>query len=395
MTALKPLFRFFSSMRLSVYLLGFALILVFFGTLDQVHFGIYETQRRYFQSLIAFWNYPREWPLGDVLGFLVLPMPGGYLLGTAFLANLACAHFKYFRPRWSAFGIVLIHLGLAFLLIGQMVTDLVQQDYRMWIQENGQSNYAESFIHNELVIIEMTDPDIDRVWSVDEKQLRDGKIFEPEGLPFLIRMQHFFLNANITELRDGQTMGWLQTSRGLASQRRLGVFPIRPTYAQNGRNVTTAVVELQEGDTPIGNWLVSNVFGDLFPSQRFELQGRTFEIALRFKRQYFPFSVHLKDFTHDRYPGTEIPRNFSSKVLVENRGTGEERDALIYMNHPLRYGGFTFYQHSFAQNDTVSGLQVVRNPGWVIPYISCLMISFGMLYQFGWTLVRFSRRLRK
>ena len=395
MSALKSLFRLFSSMRLSVYLLGFALILVFFGTLDQVHFGIYETQRRYFQSLIAFWNYPREWPLGDVLGFLVLPMPGGYLLGIAFLANLACAHFKYFRARWSALGIVLIHLGLAFLLVGQMVTDVVQQDYRMWIQENGQSNYAESFLHNELVLIETTDPDIDRVWSIDEKQLRDGKVFETEGLPFSVRIQRFFLNANITNLMDGQTMGWLQTSRGLASQRRLGVFPARPTYAQNERNITTAVVELQDGNTSIGNWLVSNVFGDLFPPQSFELQGRTFEIALRFKRQYFPFSIHLKDFTHDRYPGTEIPRNFSSKVLVVNRETGEERDALIYMNHPLRYGGFTFYQHSFAQNDTVSGLQAVRNPGWVIPYLSCLMISFGLLYQFGWALVRFSGRLRK
>lgn len=151
MSMLIPLYRFFSSMRLSVYLLGFSLILVFFGTLDQVHFGIYETQRRYFQSIIAFWNYPGEWTFGNVLGFLVIPMPGGYLLGTLFLTNLACSHFKYFRPRLRNIGIVMIHVGVAFLLIGQMLTDLTQEDYQMWIDENGQSNYAESFLHNELI----------------------------------------------------------------------------------------------------------------------------------------------------------------------------------------------------------------------------------------------------
>ena len=392
---LNALYRLFSSMRLSVYLLGFALILVFFGTLDQVHYGIYETQRRYFQSIIAFWNYPREWAFGDVLGFLVIPMPGGYLLGTAFLANLACAHFKYFRPRWSVFGIAMIHLGLALLLIGQMVTDLVQEDYRMWINEHGKSTYAESFLHNELAIIETTDPEINRVWSIPQRMLKSGKVYSPDGLPFAINIQHFFLNAQIMDLQEGQTAGWLRTSRGVANRRRLAVIPARPVYSQNESNVTTAVVELSGKDGSLGNWLVSNVFGDLFPTQEFEVEGRRFEIALRFQRLYFPFDIHLNDFTHDRYPGTDIPRNFSSRVRVTDHETGEERDALIYMNHPMRYGGYTFYQHSFAQNDTVSGLQVVRNPGWIIPYASCLMIAFGMLYQFGWTLTRFTGRMRK
>ena len=392
---LNALYRLFSSMRLSVYLLGFALILVFFGTLDQVHYGIYETQRRYFQSLIAFWNYPREWALGEYLGFLVIPMPGGYLLGTAFLANLACAHFRYFKPRWSVLGIAMIHLGLALLLIGQMVTDLVQEDYRMSINERDKSNYAESFLRNELVIVETTDPEINRVWSIPQSMLKPGKVYEPDGLPFAVNIQHFFLNAQIMDLQDGQTQGWLPTSRGVANRRRLAVIPARPNYSQSEGNITTAVVELSAKDGVLGNWLVSNVFGDLLPAQEFETQGRTFEIALRFQRLYFPFDIHLNDFSHDRYPGTDIPRNFSSRVKIVNRETAEERDSLIYMNHPMRYGGYTFYQHSFGNNDTTSTLQVVRNPGWVIPYLSCLMISLGMLYQFGWTLTRFTGRLRK
>ena len=146
----------------------------------------------------------------------------------------------------------------------------------------------------------------------------------------------------------------------------------------------------------MGNWLVSNVFNNgSLPNQSFETSDGTFELSLRFKRKYFPFTIYLKDFSHDKYPGTEIPRNFSSLVHVENWETGEERESLIYMNHPLRYGGYTFYQASFGNNDTSSMLQVVRNPGWLIPYISCLVMSLGLLYQFGWTLVKFAGRIRK
>lgn len=43
------------------------MMLVFFGTLAQVEFGVYEVQRRYFESFFVAWAYPRQWFLGDVL----------------------------------------------------------------------------------------------------------------------------------------------------------------------------------------------------------------------------------------------------------------------------------------------------------------------------------------
>ena len=45
------------------------------------------------------------------------------------------------------------------------------------------------------------------------------------------------------------------------------------------------------------------------------------------------------------------------------------------MNQPLRYAGETFYQASFANDDRTSILQVVRNPGWLLPYIACAMVG--------------------
>ncbi len=51
------------------------------------------------------------------------------------------------------------------------------------------------------------------------------------------------------------------------------------------------------------------------------------------------FALTLLDFTHDRYAGTDIPKNFSSRVRLVDPERGENREVLISMNDPLRYRG--------------------------------------------------------
>jgi len=106
----------------------------------------------------------------------------------------------------------------------------------------------------------------------------------------------------------------------------------------------------------------------------------------------YPFTLTLKEFHHDLYPGTDIPKNFSSLVHVSNPAKGEERDALIYMNHPLRYEGKTFYQASFGKGDTLSVFQVVDNPAAWAPYIACAFIVLGLAIQFLSHLFEFIRK---
>jgi hypothetical protein len=65
------------------------------------------------------------------------------------------------------------------------------------------------------------------------------------------------------------------------------------------------------------------------------------------------------------------------------------------MNHPLRYAGSTFYQASFAENDTVSIFQVVQNPAWLTPYIACLLVALGLCIQFAMHLAEFIDERRR
>lgn len=393
---MKSLFNLFASLKLTVWLLASSLVLVFFGTLDQVDLGIYAAQKKYFESFITLWGYPEQWPWGGSLKFLHLPIPGGYLVGPLLLANLLCAHFKFFRPRWSVVGIGLIHAGIVALLISQLATNLTQVESFMWMDEGETANYTTSFHDDELVIIETTDSDTDKVVAIPAKLLKEGRPITHPRLPFRIETRNYYTNAIVTRATQGEQVQPSAT-QGLAPVMGLQAREIPPTYRENERNTTTAVVELVGADGTLGTWLVSNVFEANLPAQEFQYDGRTFQIVLRYQRHYLPFTLSLIDFTHEKYPGTEIPKNFSSKVTLVDPVENEDREALIYMNHPLRHGGLTFYQASFGPNsagqaDRASMLQVVRNPSWLIPYIACILVTLGMMWQFGWGLWKFSQR---
>ena len=68
------------------------------------------------------------------------------------------------------------------------------------------------------------------------------------------------------------------------------------------------------------------------------------------------------------------------------------------MNNPLRYGGETFYQSGLQQlrpGVDMTVLQVVTNDGWMIPYVSCMIVAVGMLAHFLMGLIRFLNRNAK
>jgi hypothetical protein len=161
------------------------------------------------------------------------------------------------------------------------------------------------------------------------------------------------------------------------------------TYKENERNMPSATVSVRHGGRNVGSW---NLAAGFPRPASFQAGGKNYQIVLRPKRFYKPFAIQLVQFSHDRYAGTDIPKNFSSRVRLLDPSHHEDRETLIYMNNPLRYEGMTFYQSGFDNNDTTTVLQVVQNPSWLIPYISCALIALGMLIQFGMHLTSFVRR---
>lgn len=387
----ERLVRFFSSLKLTVVCLVLAVVLVFIGTLAQVKLGLYEVQARYFQSFFVYWQLP-----GTAVRIPVFP--GGYLLGGVLLINLFVAYFTRLRRHRPHVGLLLIHFGLAALLLGQLWTDLAQRESVMRLTEGETKSYSESLRRSELAVIDPSDPQVDRVVAFPDDHLRPGAVLSHPNLPFAIRVHQFWPNSAPVR---GDTNATPQVTEDTGLKARF--VPRPPVTTTDERNVPSAIIELVSTNAPatsLGTWLVSDW---LLEPQAVEVQGRRHLLALRLARYYKPFSLTLLEARHDKYKGTEIPRNFSSRVRVRHPASGEDREVLIYMNNPLRYGGFTFYQYQMAADEAVrlrgqrpsSTFQVVQNPGWLMPYVASTLISVGLLWQFSGHLLGFLRERRR
>ncbi|GAB5560547.1 MAG: hypothetical protein SynsKO_21940 [Synoicihabitans sp.] len=382
----KAFVEFFSSLRLTVVLLALSMVLVFVATLAQVELGIYGVQDKFFRSFFVLANFPGT----DVP---VPVFPGGYLVGGFLMINLIAAHITRFKMAWSKAGIHLTHFGLIVLLVGELLIGLVQEDFSLRLAEGETRSYSESFRRNEVVLIDKSQPDVDEVVAIPESFIASGEAVQNGKLPFRVVPRGYHPNANIGMLNslpegvDPSNLAPNMSTQGIGP--RLGISPLPITYNDQERNLPAAFIELIGTEGSLGIWLVSPM---LVMPQTFEHAGKEWQIAFRFEREYKPFSVKLIELKHDVYPGSNIPKNFSSLVNVKANDGSEDRESLIYMNHPLRYQGFTFYQYQMDSANGFSVLQVVRNPGRWLPYVACVLMTLGLLWQFLYHLGRFANR---
>lgn len=387
---LKPL----ASLRLTVVLLALSIFLVFAGTWAQIDMGIWTTLKTYFRSYLVMIPLqiflPRSW---DVPG--AIPYPGGSLLGPALLINLLAAHAVRFQWKTKKIGIWLVHSGIILLLAGEGLTAMMAEESNMSIDEGQTVNYAEDIRVAELAVIDKSDPDQDRVVVIPQAALRKGHVIRWASLPFELRIDDYHPNAHLRE--GGPSDASVAANRGTAAKHNLIIEPQPPVsgVTQGEIDLPVALVTPVANGQELGTWMTSLYFS-LMPEdgpQVLEYQGKPYELVLRYKRVYKPYSVQLIDFKHDVYIGTNMPKNYSSQIRLIDPANNENREVLIYMNNPLRYRGETFYQASFKQGDMGTVLQVVRNPSWLLPYIACSLGALGMLIHFGQQLLKsFSRR---
>jgi hypothetical protein len=202
-----------------------------------------------------------------------------------------------------------------------------------------------------------------------------------------VRVHRFYANSALTN----RAAAGYEPAPGNAGGEGLWVKALPHETVMNLRDLPSGVVEIVTPQGTGGTWLVSAY---LQQPQAFVWQNRKYELLLRPERFYRPYSLRLEQFKHDVYNGTDVPKNFSSRLVLDRPETGEHREVLIYMNNPLRYAGETFYQASFDEDDQGTVLQVVHNPSWLTPYLACVLVGTGLVVEFLTHLVPFLRRRR-
>jgi ResB-like family len=405
---MNSLWKLFTSLRLTVTLLSFGILLVFIGTVAQADEGLYQAQSRYFKHwFVNGFSFFGRW--------IPVPLPGGYLIGTLLLVNLTAAFLKRFQWTKKKIGVHCTHIGVIVLLAGQLATDLLSRETQMRIHEGESKSYSESGMDYELAFVSDADANSEGVVAIPQQLLARGGELKHEKLPFTVRVKSWWPNSTL-EFRAPMATNLPPplTTNGVA--RHFDFQPVPLTHAMDDKNVPVAVIEIDGPQGSLGTWVAPGWAGDevmgdaaargfarsmgaklaqtlhsrLTEPQSVVVDGKSFTLTLRPARAYKPYSITLLKATHDKYQGTEIPKDFRSRVRLQNPAKGEDREVEIYMNNPLRYAGLTFYQYQMSADEMVmragdtpsSTFQVVRNPSWVTPYAGCIIVALGMIIQF-------------
>jgi len=305
------------------------------------------------------------------------------LLGLAFL----------FRKRA---GVVMIHLGIALLMFSEFLVSMLAVEGQMSIAEGETVNFARDIRSVELAVVDPSDPEQDAVTAIPESILLDQHVVSDPRLPFDVRRVDYFGNATLEKISESDPNNPATAGHGLNYK----AVAARESTGTDMGAVDTAAGYFEFLDKQTGASLGVYLCGVFFSIQdvatKVPVDDKTYEVFLRFKRDYKPYSIALRDVRFDKYIGTEKAKNYSSDIRLVDPERNEDRDVRIWMNNPLRYAGETFYQSEYKV-DPVTGkemtvLQVVSNTGWMIPYVSCMLVAVGMLAHFGIALTRFLNR---
>src|SRR5450432_2365561 len=240
---LRTFFGWFTSLKLTITCLIAAMILIFAGTLAQVHFGIHEVQQRYFQSWFVWWPTESQ-------GFRIPVFPGGHLIGAVLLVNLVAAHWKRFRWAWSRLGIQLTHAGLIIMLAGGLFTDLFAVESQMRLVQGETKNYSQDPRFVELAVIDTTDPEFDQVAAIPEAVLRRHETIKHGTWPFQIVVKKFFPNSRLRLLSGSINGARPIANQGLGAQVAVESLP-RATGVDE-RDVVSAAIDIVPIDLATG-----------------------------------------------------------------------------------------------------------------------------------------------
>jgi ABC-type transport system involved in cytochrome c biogenesis permease subunit len=298
-------------------------------------------------------------------------------------------------------GVVLLHGGVGLMMFGELLVGMSAVEGQMHLKEGEVVNYVQDIRTVELAVVDPSDSQKDRVTVIPRSVLLAAEAskqpIDNKDLPFRVQVDKFLQNSDVRRVRPMDEKN--PATAGLGKE-----WIADPVKAGTGVDtsskvdMTAAYVTLlpKTGDTPLGTYLTGILFSSSGSADTVDVDGKPYEISLRFKRMYKPYSVKLVDVRKDDYVGTDTPRNYSSDVQLVDPERHVDRPVHIWMNNPLRFAGETFYQSGYFKDPSTgveqTTLQVVSNTSWMIPYVSCMIVALGMLTHFFITLLRFLNR---
>jgi hypothetical protein len=348
-------------------------VLVFTGTLYQANHGLFEAQKKFF-----------GYGLVLVGGFF--PLPASSLVLWVLSIQLAITMALVLPWKIAKAGLWIVHLGIMTLLIGGFITQSMAVESQLTLAEGETGHFTTAYENWELAFWE-PHADTNRVFAYDAEFLKPGSILDVTPYHARIKVQVYYQNCDAFTAQAAKGPKYINPSGvGIIEQRK----PDKEV-THNLPGLIFTLTEQGEGKGRPDRDIL--LYGAELQPLILTLDGRKVYMQLRLKHYPMDFALKLTDFVKNVHPGTDIPSSFESYAdLQEGAST---RPVKVWMNNPLRHGGYTFFQASYQQPPggiERSTFAVVTNPGRVLPYVSSLTVFGGLLLHFLIKLVPFVRR---
>jgi len=318
-------------------------------------------------------------------------------------------------------GIVLLHSGILLLMANELIVARYAVEWQVFLMEGQASNFVRDIRTVELALIDSSGKETDEHIVIPrpilEVNFRENARLEKQGkepvaiadpqdaLPFKVSVVEYYKNADV---EDRTVEDKSPATAGVGLTKKIAPRPAaKGTDTGGGVDLAAAYVQIADKATgkDLGTYLVSQLASEQAGADRQpERYGETvsagdkaYHLFLRFQRKYKPYTVKLLDVRKDDYVASDTPRNYSSDIQLVDTTNGVDKPVHIKMNNPLRYAGDTFYQSGYHPAGMTGGteattLAVVKNTGWMIPYVACMIVAIGMLSHFLITVTRFVGR---
>jgi cytochrome c-type biogenesis protein CcsB len=118
-------------------------------------------------------------------------------------------------------------------------------------------------------------------------------------------------------------------------------------------------------------------------SKTVKINGLNVSLGFGSKILHTDFSLRCDDFLLDRYPGSNNPSSYESKITVIDHGT--EKQHHIYMNNVMDYRGYRFFQASYFPDESGTILSVNADRwGTNVTYFGYILLFTGMFFTLFW-----------
>ena len=336
--------RFVSSIKFAVTILSLITVASVIGTVIPQNLSPDEYLQRYGERFYALFKLLHWTDLYHSIWFTTLLI--------CLVVSLAVVTWSRFSLRLRSLGFVITHVSIIVIVIGAIIGSIFGAKGFLWLRE-GESR---------------------SVFYVKEKE---------HPLGFEIRLADF----NLEYYESGEAEILVQPKNSPDSEPEAFPAEVGREYEVKGgaykvkvlQYIPDFVIDMETRQAASRSDNPDNPALKIAVNKEGEKEGKEIWLFARFPEMHRSEDDPL----HIEYSFAppEIKDYKSHLEIVEN---GEiKASKIIEVNRPFQYKGYTFYQASYRAEDlTVTGLEVVNDPGIPLVYIGFTSLMAGLVFLF-------------